>query len=164
MNYCCLIYGCLLGESWSLCDTHSEAASEVGGDWELVSMEAIGQEIQQMNITADKPNIKFSYADIVKKQTLNIQSIQRAMPKKQLKKAWTPVFQVKVVSLLDRPYVEEKSYDYGFNDDIYDGEAYDYVKSFGAVARSNMFAANVAYTKQKAAGVICEGNRSKSVK
>ena len=169
------------GDSWSLCDE-----LEAGGDWELVSMEAIGSELQGMSVTdenskevvenvAKKSRKGCSYADIVKKNKPNLSAKEKgydSTPKAVVHSTWKPVFHVKHVSCLDRDGLVlntamQEYYDLGYEEDAYysSGTAtYDSLKSFGSDARSNMVLANVAYAKKKELGVISVGSRFKSVK
>ena len=169
----------LPGESWSLCDTSSEFGSEAGGDWELVSMEAIGDELQQMSMlgtdkavgNSNKVN-KRSYADIVKMTPPKERILETShVIRKQCTEKWSPVYKIEPVSRMDRKdlvaYLPASEYYEGSDND---GDcdilaaAYESMKSFGTDARTSMLIANVAYTRKKFLGIIPETTRLKSVK
>lgn len=157
---------------------HSEIGSDASGDWELVCMEAVGQELRLKNCQAvvnnphNPPQSLFSYADAVKKDAPHSTGREighyESPKRKYSEQKWQPVFQIRHVSVMDRPgllpqYAKERLYDYcGFEDECDD--AYESFKSFGSDARSNMLIANIAFGKKKDLGIIAAGSRTKSVK
>lgn len=143
-----------IGESWSLCETHSELGSETCGDWELVSVEAIGEELQQMSIlhsdhahTAQTARHEaetaapilaqgrapvrstVSYADVVKTDAPNLTNQEmghsQTPQRKPSDQKWEPVFQIKQVSPMDRAGLLMPYMLEGYYDYGFDDDLYD---------------------------------------